>query len=176
MEWLNGKNLTMLIVGVVVLFLDLVICGAWPGFGLPFLNLQIVLCSVFLIGLVLIQRGRGGGLAGAFGGMGGSSAFGTKAGDVFTWTTIVTAIVWFILSMRLVMLMNQGGPRIDLDGVGGSRQTPITGGANPPGPTGTPSSTTTAPASEGVVPKSTLPPPLVDEPAATKPAEPAKTP
>ena len=40
-------------------------------------------CSLFLIALVLIQRGRGGGLAGAFGGAGGQSAFGTKAGDVF---------------------------------------------------------------------------------------------
>ena len=44
-------------------------------------SLLIVLISLFLICLVLIQRGKGGGLAGAFGGMGGSSAFGTKAGD-----------------------------------------------------------------------------------------------
>ena len=36
--------------------------------------------SLFLILLVLVQRGRGGGLAGALGGMGGQSAFGTKAG------------------------------------------------------------------------------------------------
>ena len=46
---------------------------------------------LFLILLVLIQRGRGGGLAGAFGGMGGQSAFGTKAGDLFTRITIVVA-------------------------------------------------------------------------------------
>ncbi|RLS51073.1 MAG: preprotein translocase subunit SecG, partial [Planctomycetota bacterium] len=48
------------------------------------LGLFLVLSSLFLILLVLIQRGRGGGLAGAFGGAGGQSAFGTKAGDVFT--------------------------------------------------------------------------------------------
>ena len=53
--------------------------------------------SIFLILLVLVQRGRGGGLAGALGGMGGQSAFGTKAGDLFTRVTIVVAAVWIVL-------------------------------------------------------------------------------
>ena len=34
----------------------------------------LLLTCLFLIVLVLIQRGKGGGLAGAFGGMGGQSA------------------------------------------------------------------------------------------------------
>jgi preprotein translocase subunit SecG len=72
------------------------------------LNALLVLSSLFLICLVLIQRGKGGGLAGAFGGAGGSSAFGTKAGDVFTRITIVVAAVWGILSMLLVILSNRG--------------------------------------------------------------------
>ena len=55
------------------------------------------LMALFLILLVLIQRGRGGGLAGAFGGLGGQSAFGTKAGDVFTRVTIIVAGVWIAL-------------------------------------------------------------------------------
>jgi len=42
------------------------------------LGFMLVATSIFLILLVLIQRGRGGGLAGALGGMGGQSAFGTK--------------------------------------------------------------------------------------------------
>jgi preprotein translocase subunit SecG len=50
--------------------------------------------AIFLILLVLVQRGRGGGLTGALGGMGGSSAFGAKAGDIFTRITIVVASVW----------------------------------------------------------------------------------
>lgn len=50
--------------------------------------------SVFLILLVLIQRGRGGGLTGALGGAGGQSAFGSKAGDTFTVITVVVASVW----------------------------------------------------------------------------------
>lgn len=67
----------------------------------------IILCSIFLICLVLIQRGRGGGLAGAFGAAGGSSAFGTRAGDVFTRITIVAASIWIALNMLLVILSNR---------------------------------------------------------------------
>ena len=57
-----------------------------------------ILCvlAVFLILLVLVQRGRGGGLTGALGGVGGSSAFGAKAGDVFTKITVVAAFVWIV--------------------------------------------------------------------------------
>jgi preprotein translocase subunit SecG len=58
--------------------------------------------AVFLILLVLVQRGRGGGLTGALGGMGGSSAFGAKAGDIFTRITIVTAAVWIVVCVAAV--------------------------------------------------------------------------
>src|SRR5512140_2547265 len=59
----------------------------------------LFLTAVFLIVLVLIQRGKGGGLAGALGGMGGQSAFGTKAGDLFTRITIGVAAFWILLCM-----------------------------------------------------------------------------
>ena len=62
-----------------------------------FLMVVLSILSVFLILLVLIQQGRGGGLAGAFGGLGGQSAFGTRAGDVFTRVTIAVASVWILL-------------------------------------------------------------------------------
>lgn len=71
------------------------------------LNTLIILVSLFLICLILIQRGKGGGLAGAFGGVGGSSAFGTKAGDTFTKITVVTASVWMLMAMILVVMMNR---------------------------------------------------------------------
>ncbi len=47
--------------------------------------------------LILVQRGKGGGLTGALGGPGGQSAFGTKAGDLFTRITIVAAACWIFL-------------------------------------------------------------------------------
>jgi preprotein translocase subunit SecG len=65
----------------------------------PVFAIVLSLVAIFLILLVLVQRGRGGGLAGALGGMGGSSAFGAKAGDVFTRITIVTASIWILLCL-----------------------------------------------------------------------------
>ena len=67
------------------------------------------LLAIFLILLVLVQRGRGGGLAGALGGMGGSSAFGAKAGDVFTRITIVTASIWIALCLGAWFWAKHGG-------------------------------------------------------------------
>ena len=57
---------------------------------------------MFLIFVILLQKGKGGGLAGAFGGAGGSSAFGSRAGDTFTRITIYTAAVWILLIMIMV--------------------------------------------------------------------------
>jgi len=71
------------------------------------LYILLAISSFFLICLVLIQRGKGGGLAGALGGAGGSSAFGTKAGDVFTRVTMISAGVWIALNMFLVVLSNR---------------------------------------------------------------------
>ena len=62
--------------------------------------------GIFLIGLILLQRGRGGGLAGSFGGMGGQSAFGTKAGDIFTKITIGVAIFWITLACICILVVN----------------------------------------------------------------------
>jgi preprotein translocase subunit SecG len=121
------------------------------------LNALLILSSLFLICLVLIQRGKGGGLAGAFGGMGGSSAFGTKAGDIFTRVTMITAVVWILLSTIQVVLYNQGtasawdaeGPR---SGASKAKEVP---------PTGT-STGKTSKAPEGSQPRTAeaTPPPL----------------
>jgi preprotein translocase subunit SecG len=74
-----------------------------------FFALVLSFLAIFLILLVLVQRGRGGGLAGALGGMGGSSAFGAKAGDVFTRITIITASIWIAISLIAVFWAKHGG-------------------------------------------------------------------
>lgn len=78
------------------------------------LNTVVFILSVFLILLVLIQRGKGGGLAGAFGGVGGSSAFGSRAGDLFTRITIGVATVWILLVMTQVIVV-QNSTRTQTD-------------------------------------------------------------
>jgi len=73
------------------------------------LNLVILLLSIFLVLLVLIQRGKGGGLIGALGGSGGSSPFGSRAGDQFTRVTIYVALVWLLLIMVEVRVIQDTG-------------------------------------------------------------------
>ncbi|MBI1832841.1 MAG: preprotein translocase subunit SecG [Planctomycetes bacterium] len=63
------------------------------------LNVILLFVGAFMILLILIQRGKGGGLIGALGGAGGSSPFGSRAGDQFTRLTIYIAIVWLLLTM-----------------------------------------------------------------------------
>ncbi len=58
-----------------------------------------VLCCVVLILIILVQKGRGGGLSGAFGGGMASGILGSKTGDFLTWVTIVTAGVFLTLAM-----------------------------------------------------------------------------
>ena len=57
----------------------------------------LFLLSVFIIGIILLQRGKGGGLTGALGGLGGQSAFGVKAGDLFTRITAVAVLIWIFI-------------------------------------------------------------------------------
>jgi preprotein translocase subunit SecG len=66
-------------------------------------TLFIVIC-VLLIIVVLLQKGRGGGLGAAFGGM-GSSAFGTRTGDVFTWVTIVLTGLFLLMAVVTTLVL-----------------------------------------------------------------------
>ena len=61
---------------------------------------------LFLMLLVLIQKGRGGGLASAFGGAGGNTAFGSKTGDVLTWATSIVFGIFLLLGIALNLLAN----------------------------------------------------------------------
>src|SRR4051794_20451363 len=92
------------------------------------LILFLTVC-VILILLVLIQKGRGGGVAGAFrrargeyavrphnrhrlpggggsGGAGGNTAFGSKTGDVLTWASSILFGVFLLLAVATSWLSN----------------------------------------------------------------------
>jgi len=88
----------------------------------PLFNVVLLLIGLFLILLVLIQRGKGGGLSGAFGGMGGSSAFGSRAGDTFTRITIVVAAIWLLLIMLMIKMVQPTNRAGDLPGLQQSGQ------------------------------------------------------
>lgn len=59
----------------------------------------IVMVSLLLIGLILLQKNKGAGLSGAFGGVGGHTAFGTKTGDFLTWLTVGLAGAFLLLAV-----------------------------------------------------------------------------
>lgn len=62
-----------------------------------------VLTCLFMILIILIQKPKGGGLSGAFGGAGGSAqaAFGAKTGDLLTTITIGCFVVFLGLAIGL---------------------------------------------------------------------------
>jgi len=57
-----------------------------------------VLCAVALVLIVLIQKGRGGGLGGVFGGGLASGILGSKTGDFLTWVTVSLVGLFLLLS------------------------------------------------------------------------------
>jgi preprotein translocase subunit SecG len=128
----------------------------------------IVCFSLILV--VLLQSGKGGGLAGAFGG-GGSTIFGGRgAGTVLTRATMVLGAMFFVTSLTLALLSTQGGtgastgksliqeeakrssgsqptsgPAQGTNPAGGTQTLPTGGAQTPPAGT-TPAPTTPAPA------------------------------
>src|SRR5688572_17990347 len=107
----------------------------------------IIVC-LFMILLVLIQKGRGGGLASAFGGAGGNTAFGSKTGDVLTWATSVVFGIFLVLAITLNLLANhyhnkRMGPATTAQ-MTNPQGTP-TGNTAPPLPTTNPTTTPASP-------------------------------
>ena len=62
-----------------------------------------VIVSVFLIAVILLQAGRGGGLADSFGGSQMQSLFGTKSTTVLTRMTTVCAVVFILSCLSLAL-------------------------------------------------------------------------
>jgi preprotein translocase subunit SecG len=71
------------------------------GFIMGILAGLFVIGSVVLILVVLIQKGKGGGLSGAFAGGMASGILGSKTGDVLTWITISVASLFVVLALVL---------------------------------------------------------------------------
>ncbi len=68
------------------------------GFWADFFTFLQVAIGLFLIFIIMLQRGKGGGLVGALGGMGGASAFGPKADIQVLKLTIGLAIAWVVMA------------------------------------------------------------------------------
>ena len=146
----------------------------------------LFLLSLFIVLIILLQRGRGGGLTGALGGAGGASAFGVKAGDIFTRITAVAVLLWIVLCALTCFWYLPDNLNITADskaeaGIGGKggleSLTPDLSPATTPESDTKPTAVDGAPAAS--IPAAATTPPTESSPAASnlppasKPAEPA---
>ncbi len=117
-------------------------------------TIYVITCVVLVL-VILLQQGKGGDIANAFGGGASQAAFGARAGaTVLSRATTVGAVI-FVLGAILLGIMGQRGP--------GS----VVGGRVPPG-------APTAPPAGATLPGSTAP--ATPAPAAPAPATPAPAP
>ena len=91
--------------------IDPILAVTWGQRIIAFLFVAV---CILLILIVLLQKGRGGGLSGAFGGVGGHSAFGAKTGDVFTWITVGLTFFFILIAVigNWVFVPPTGNPPI----------------------------------------------------------------
>jgi preprotein translocase subunit SecG len=82
-------------------------------------SLYLVVC-LLLVAVVLMQQGKGGDIAAAFGGSGSQTAFGARAGaTVLTRATTVLGALFMVGSMTLAIMGQRGTSSSILSGVEG---------------------------------------------------------
>lgn len=90
--------------------MDLILWAAVPLWVPIILTLFLTVACFLLIGLILLQRGKGGGMAGMLTGTGGAGAFGARIGDKAMKATIYLAAIWLLLIMFIIKMVQ---PRPD---------------------------------------------------------------
>ena len=82
-----------------------------------FLYVLVVIAAVLLVGLILLQPAKSGGMGAAFGGV-GESVFGGKAGSHLTKATVYLTAIFFIIALLLAALIGHG---VRISGTGESQ-------------------------------------------------------
>ncbi len=131
------------------------------GLLMKFVAVLFVLVCLVLILVVLMQKGRGGGLSGAFAGGMASGLLGSKTGDFLTWVTIVLVSVFLFLAVlmakyyRPAVTYGRGTPTTTQQPAEGQTATPQAGASEQPAPaapSATPPSNATQPAAPATQP------------------------
>jgi preprotein translocase subunit SecG len=90
-------------------------------------GLFVLVCLALML-IVLLQKGRGGGVAAAFGGSGASSLLGTKTGAFLTWVPICLVALFLVLAVLMGKFMRPTGVATPTLGtVGAPTQAPAAG-------------------------------------------------
>lgn len=136
-----------------------------------------VICSILLLGVILIQRTKSQGMGLAFGGAMGESIFGAQMGNVLTRTTVVLAITFLVTTTLLAMLgAREAGDGSVVDGAPAPAAAPLPAGPTPGGPVDTAAQGAGTTPDAAIPAGPTLPSPPVEEPAKAAPADPAPPP
>ena len=77
------------------------------SFGSFFLAVLLFLVSIFLIMIILVQEGRGGGITGCAGWHGWPKCFRCQGGGRFHWITVITAVIWITLSLLTISVITR---------------------------------------------------------------------
>jgi preprotein translocase subunit SecG len=104
------------------------------------ITLYVLVCLVLSL-VILLQQGRGGDIASAFGGSSSQAAFGARSGaTLLTKATTIAAVLFMVLALTLSIIGQRGGSSV----VGGT-QAPVRPAA-PSKPLTAPVSSTPTPA------------------------------
>ncbi len=131
--------------------------------------IHVVVC-IFLILVILLQAGKGGGMGAAFGGAGAQTVFGGRGAQTFLGKlTTISAAIFMLTSLTLAYQASKSGSEIEHEEatVPAPSQPEFPGGAPPiqrPGEPGSP------PAGTGGPPGQVPAPPAQSQPAHTTPA------
>ena len=119
--------------------------------------IYVLVCLVLSL-VILLQQGRGGDIASAFGGSSSQAAFGARSGaTVLTKATTITAVLFMVFALTLSIIGQRG-------------TSSVVSGTQAPAPA--PRRATT-PATPGATPAATSAAPAATPPAAATPATPA---
>ncbi|MFN6401813.1 MAG: preprotein translocase subunit SecG [Planctomycetota bacterium] len=138
----------------------------------------LFILSFLIIAIILLQRGRGGGLTGALGGLGGQSAFGVKAGDIFTRITAVLVLLWITVCALAAWWYKENNLDIQADT---SASTSVSSGMGSSGVDLPPNSESTLPGLPTIpgvpsIPPASTPVPPDPSPAQAQPSAPDPSP
>jgi len=147
------------------------------GLLMKFVAVLFVLVCLVLILVVLMQKGRGGGLSGAFAGGMASGLLGSKTGDFLTWVTIVLVTIFLFLAVLMARYYRppvrfgrtepatSRQPQPQRPTTAGQTATPQTPASEQPAaPSATPSSDATQPAAPAAQPSAPAAQPPAPQP------------
>jgi len=92
------------------------------GFLMHIVAVLFAVCAVVLVLVILLQKGRGGGLSGVLGGGVASGILGSKTGDFLTWVTIVLVSLFLTLAVVMAKYYRPGTTKF---GQGQDSTTPV---------------------------------------------------